>query len=450
MNITKENTDELNAVLKIKIGPEDYQAKIDSALKDYQKKVNMPGFRPGKVPAGMIKKMYGKSILAEELNKLLSDSLYKYISENNLEVLGNPLPKEDGVQEMNIEAQKEFEFLYDLGLAPKFNVNISDKDKHVYYTVIIDDSLIDKYVEEVCRRYGSVTQPEASEDKDMLFGDFVELDDSGNILPGGIFKSSSLFLEKIKNEELKKLLIGLKIEDKTQLDLVKLTENAAELATLLSIEIEKAETLTSQFQFTVKGISRLKVAEQNQELFDKVYGVGKVNSQEEFRNKIKEELESMYAKESDAKFKADIVKALLDKLNISLPDEFLKRWMMAVSKEPVTYEQINAEYTHYSDGLKWQLIENKILKDNQISVSKEEVTEYVKKNIREQYARYMKDASIEEAELETIAKRVFEKEEEIKKIYDQLYNSKIMHLFKTKFTIEEKKVNSDEFFSMGQ
>lgn len=445
MNITRENIDNLNAVLKVKVGPEDYQQRVESALKEYQKKVNMPGFRPGKVPTGMVRKMYGKSILVDEINKLLSDSLYSYIRENKIDILGNPLPKTDDGRTIDWDNQKEFEFTYDLGLAPQFEVSISSDDKFTMDVIKVDDQLIDKYVNDIRRSYGKPGNPEVSEDKDLLFGDFVELDANGEILPGGIFKSSSIAIDRIKSEDIKSKLIGLKRDDKVVLDASQLSENPADLAAMLGIDKAQAETIRSSFQFTVKNIARMEPAEVDQALFDRVYGAGKVTSEEEFRNKIREELRNMFKAESDRKLMTKIQQSLLEKVNLQLPDEFLKRWLVVANEKPVSYEQVSAEYDQYANGLKWQLIENKILKENDIKVSEEEALAYTKSLVNNQFMRYGK-MDADDEELTAAAKDVLKKESEAKRIYDSLYDQKMMELFRSRFTIETNEVPYEDFY----
>ncbi|HEY6162516.1 MAG TPA: trigger factor [Bacteroidia bacterium] len=442
MNIIKENIDQLNAVIKVKVGPEDYQAKVDQTIKEYRKKVQMPGFRPGMVPVGMVKKMYGKSILADELNKLLNDSLYNYIRDNNIEMLGNPLPSKD--DKVDFETQQEFEFSYELGLAPQFEVELSAKDKFDYETVKVDDKLIDKYVNDIAKRYGKIIHPETSAMEDLLNGDFVELDANGQILPGGVFKTVSVFTEKIKGEELQKVLTGLKAGDKVILKSSALSGDAEYITGLL--QVDKAKLGSSDFQFTLKEISRLTPSEMDQEFFDKVYGEGAVKSEEEFRNKVKEELERMFVNDSEKKFKTAVVKGLMDKVKITLPDDFLKRWLLATNEKPLSKEQLEQEYPYYSDQLKWQLIENKILKDRQVKVSHEEVVEYVKELLRKQFAQYGR-TDMEDKELTETANKVLAKEEEAKRIYDQMYDQRLMDIFKSTFTITKKEVNYDDFFS---
>ncbi|MBI2271717.1 MAG: trigger factor [Bacteroidetes bacterium] len=444
MNIVKENVDELNAVLKVKVTPDDYRSKVDTAIKEATKKAAMPGFRPGKVPTGLVKKMYGKSILVDEINKVLNDNIHKYISENKLEILGNPMPKLESDKSIDWDNQQEFEFLFDLGLAPQIKVELSGKDKVPYYTIKVDATQVDKYVDDISKRYGKIMPQEVSEASDMLFGDLVELDANNEILPGGIFRSSSLFLERYNNNEASKPLIGLKKDDKVVVDVVKLTENIADRAAMLGVDKEVAEKITSKFQFTVKNISRLQPSELTEELFEKVYGKDQVKTVDEFRERIKDELVRLYANESERKFYTDAVEAVKNKVTVKLPDEFLKRWLVAANDKPITYEQVSAEYDRYADSLKWQLIENKIIKDNEIKVSADEATEHIRKLIREQYKRYnMKD--IEESELENSVKRILANEEESKRIFEQLYGNKVMELFKTKFSLDKKDISFDDF-----
>jgi trigger factor len=446
MNITQENIDELNAILKVKVVAEDYLPKVEGALKTYQKKANIPGFRPGKVPTGMIKKMYGKSIMVDEINKLLNDSLYNYINENKLDVLGNPLPKAD--TDVDFDNQKDFEFIYEMGLAPKFNLELSAKDKFTYTTVKIDDDLVNKYTTDIAKRYGKVEQVEVSAEGDLLNGDFVELDANGEILAGGIFKTSSVFTDRLLDET-KKAFIGLKKEDKVVVDAQKISENATDLAAMLGVDKAVAETLTSKFQFTVKGISRLAASEINQEMFDKIYGPGAVNSEEEFKAKIREELSAMFVNDSERKFYNDVVDYLMNKVNFNLPTEFLKRWIVAVNEKPVTLDQVDAEFDNYAKGLKWQLIENKIIRENNIAVTNEEVVEHTKNLILQQFGK-MAQSPMSDADLEDTAKRVLANQEEAKKLYEQVYGQKVMTLFKTTFTLENKEVAYDDFFNTAK
>lgn len=444
MNITQENIDELNAVIKVKVVADDYLPKVEGALREHQRKATVPGFRPGKVPVGMIKKMYGKSILVDEINKLLSDSLYKYINENKIDVLGNPLPKTDSGTIIDWDNQKEFEFMYEMGLAPKFTVELSPKDKFTYQTVRIDDELVNKYITDIAKRYGKVEQVEISGEGDLINGDFVELDAADEILKGGIFKTSSVFMDRVKDVS-KVVFTDLKTGDKVIVEAQNLSANATDLAVMLGIEKEAAETFNSKMQFTVKGISRLAASAITQELFDKIYGPGVINSEEEFKLKIKDELGVMFVNDTERKFYNDVVEHLMNKINFSLPSDFLKRWIVAVNEKPITPEQVESEFEGYAKGLKWQLIENKIISDNGITVTNEEVVEHTKELILEQFGR-MNPSPMSDEELNDTAKRVLSNQEEAKKLYEKLFGQKVMHLFKTKFTLENKEVAYDDFF----
>ena len=444
MDITQQKVDDLNAVLKVKVMPNDYQEKVENALKDYRKKVNLPGFRPGKVPTGLIKQKYGTSILVDEINKLLSEEIQKYIVDNKIEVLGNPLPKNDDVN-IDWDSQKEFEFSYDLGLAPQFDLKLSSKEKFQYKKIKIDDKMLGNYLEDISKRYGKMVAPDEVGEKDMLFGDFVELDDKGEIKEGGIFHSASVALDRVDDEQAKKEFIGKKKEDKFVVNPHKISKNTTDLAAMLGIQKGQAENMKASFSFKITNISRIEPAELNQELFDKVYGKDQVKSLEEFKEKIREEIAKQFIQESENKLRNDIIEKLIEKFKLKLPDDFLKRWLIAANEKPLTMEQIEGEYEQYAKNLKWQLIENKVIKENDIKVDNEEVVAHTKELIKQQFAQYGRPNPAEQ-ELEDTAKRVLENQEELRKIYDVIYNQKVMQLFKDTFKIEDKEVSIDDFY----
>jgi trigger factor len=445
MNISKKDIDKLNAEITIDLGPADYEEKVNEAIKKVQRSASMPGFRPGKVPVGLIKKQYGTSILVEELNKILNSSLDNYIQENKIEVLGNPLPKEQ--QPVDWSNQKDFTFTYELGLAPQFDLKIDSSHSFNYKKVKVDDELVEKYIKDVRRNYGKPVNPEVAGDKDVLFVDIVELDETNNIKPGGVFKSTSVGIDRLKNEELKKKLIGLKKEDKLVINVNELYDTAVDKSVSLGIDKEAAENFSANIQLTVKNIARLDDAEINQELFDKLYGPGKINSEEEFRNKIREELGMMFNQDSDRDLRKEIEKTLVSKLNIQLPDEFLKRWLMAVNEKPITKEQLEKEYPEYADAMKWRLIENKIIKENNIAVDADEARDEAKAFIRSEYARY--GQTPQEEDVDKIAKDLLTKEKEAQKIFENLYAKKVLELIKTNCKLESKEVSYNEFFGIS-
>lgn len=445
MNISKKEIDKLNAEVVINLGPSDYEEKVNEAIKKVQRNAAMPGFRPGKVPAGLIKKQYGTSILVEELNKLLNDTLHNYINENKIEILGNPLPKEE--QPVDWANQKEFTFTYQIGLAPQFDLKIDNSHSFNYKKVKVDEELVEKYIKDVRRNYGKPVNPEVAGDKDVLFVDIVELDAAGTIVPGGVFKSTSVGIDRLKNEALKSKLIGLKKEDKLVISVNELYETALDKSVSLGIDKEAAENFNANIQLTVKNIARLDDADINQELFDKIYGEGKITTEEEFRNKIREELGLMFNQDSDRDLRKEIEKTLISKLNLQLPDEFLKRWLMAVNEKPLSKEQLEKEYPDYSEAMKWRLIENKIIKENNIVVNAEEATEEAKTFIKGEYARY--GQTPQEEEVEKIAKDLLTKEKEAQKIFENLYAKKVLDLIKTNCKLENKEVSYNEFFGIS-
>lgn len=444
MDITKESIDDLNAVVKLKVTPADYTDKVDTALKSYQKKVSMPGFRPGKVPASLVRKMYGKSVLAEELNRILSDSLYNYIKENNLEVLGNPLPQQEN-DNVDIENQTEFEFGFDMALAPQFSLNLDGNTSFTEMQVTADEKIINDYVSDITRRYGQIIPSDVVGEGDLMYGDFVELNDAGEVVPGGIFKASSMFLDK-PVKETHQVLIGAKVEDRFDLTPMQVSDNVSDRAQKLGITPEQAEAWTNKFRFTVKSISKLVPAELNTELFDKVYGPGVVTNETEFRAKIAEELEKMFSRDTEERLKSEITNNLLAKANLSLPDSFLKRWLVAANEKPVTMEQVEAEYPIYARQLRWQLIENKLIKDNKIEVTADEAKEHVKGILKDNFRKYGRNPDeVSDNELNDTAQRVLGKEDEAKKIFENLYAQKLMTLYRSKFNIGTKKVSYEEF-----
>ena len=446
MNITKENIDVLNAVVTIEVGPADYEKRVEDAIKKAQRQASLPGFRPGKVPTGMIKKMYGKSVLADELNKILNDGINNYIVENKIEILGNPLPKTD--EQVDWENGKDFTFKYDLGLAPAFEVEVSDKTAFTYEVVKIDNDLIDKYVKDVRKNYGKPTNPEVAEDRDVVFVDINELDETGAIKAGGIFKSTSIGIDRLKSEAAKQKLVGVKKDDKIVINCKALYAEPVELSISLGIDKELAETLTSDLQLTVKNIARMDDAELNEELFTKVYGDGSIKTEEEFRNKVKEELATMFAQDSDRKFFTEVEKTLVDTINPALPEDFLKRWLMAVNDKPVTMEQLNTEFDAWARSMKWKLIENKIIKGNNLIVTTEEATEEAKRFVRSHFARY--GQTPDDQEVEKVAADILQKDKEAEKIYENLYYSKILGLFKGKYKLNNKELSYNEFFGIKE
>lgn len=442
MNIQKNSIDPLNLEITIQLGPQDYEQKVNEGIKKVQKQASMPGFRPGKVPGGLIRKQYGTQIMVDEINKILNDAIYKYIEENKIEILGNPLPKDQ--TKVDFGTQKEFEFVYELGLAPDFELQLDGKWNFTYKTVKVDDALVEKYLKDVRRNYGSPVYPEVSGEKDVLFVDINELDESGAIKAGGIFKSSSLSPERISNQAAAAKLTGLRKEDKVVIAADELYATDLDKSVSLGISKELAEQTHCNLQLTIKNISRMEDAELNQELFDRVYGAGKVNSLDEFKEKIREELGLMFSADAERFLKTEVEKKLVEKINLQLPDAFLKRWLTVVNEKPITQEELEKDYPNYANAMKWRLIENKIIKDHQIKVESTEAVEEAKAFIKSEYARYGQVPA--ESDLEKISKDLLSKEKEAQKIFENLYSKKVIALIKEKCKLDTKEVSYEEFF----
>ncbi|NHA03865.1 trigger factor [Mucilaginibacter sp. HC2] len=444
MNITQEKVDALNAVVKININPEDYQPRVDKAIKENAKKAKLPGFRPGMVPAAHIKKMYGKSILVDEINNLLSDTLSKYIDEQKLEVLGQPLPKVDDEKEYNWDFNDNFEFNYELGLAPQFNIDFSSKDKTTQYVIKVDDETLASRIKNIRRSYGKMTNPDVSADDDVLYADLAQLSPDGSVFEGGISNTASVRLDQIKDEKIKKSLIGLKKGDVVTLDIQKAFDNEApKVAALLKIEEDEAAELKSKFQLTVKNVNRLEESDLNQEFFDKLFGEGTVTTEAEFTAKITEEIETMMVQDSERKLQDDIYKLSVAKVDFNLPDEFLKRWLKATN-EKLSDEELNGGYNDFATNLKWTLIENKIIKDNQIEIKYDEVFALAKVRLDQQFRMYSPQP-IPDEQLGQYTVQYLQNKENANKIFEEVKALKVFDHIKSVITLEKKDILYTDF-----
>lgn len=446
MQISKKEVDALNAVVTVTLEPADYQPKCDAALKNYAKKVNLKGFRPGTAPVAMVKKMYGKTILAEEVNKLINDSIYGYLKENNVEILGNPLPSKNNQDNADFDNPGTMEFHFDLGLAPQFNVNLSDITLP-YYAIHVDEKMIEQQVDDVKRRHGVLNNVEVATEKDMLMATFNELKDDNEIKEGGIFHSSTVAIEYITDEASKKMLVGLKPGDKVIVDPRKISHNTADMAAMLGIDNTAAEQINSLFQLTVNEIRSLQPAELNQELFDKLYGPGTVTTEEEMRQKIAAELSRNFAGDSRNFFHRDARISLINNLNIDLPNEFLKRWIIATNEKPIDAHQLEHEFDHYADDLKWQLIENRIIKDRNIKIEREDLLKYTKENLMELYARYNLPM-IDDESLTKHAESLLSKKEEVQNAVQRASTRKVIDTILDNANINRKEVSFEELMEL--
>lgn len=448
MNITQEKTGNLNAVVKIKIAPADYSAKVEKAIKDQAKKAQLPGFRKGMVPPAHIKKMYGKSILVEEVNNLLNDTLSNYIAEQKIEILGQPLPQLENEREFKWDNTDEFEFDYELGLAPAFDVNVSSKDKYTEYVIKADEKTLEERAKNLRRSYGKMTNPEVSAEGDVLYAELVQLGADGSVFEGGISNSATLRLDLIKDDEILKTLIGLKKDDVVNINISKALDDVAGVAKALNISEEDAADLKSDFQLTVKNVNRLEESDLNQEFFDKLFGEGTVTDEAGFKAKITEEVEGMFKQDAERKLSNDIYEDLLKKHTFELPDEFLRRWLKATN-EKLTDEELAEGYDDFAKNLKWTLIENKIIKDNNIDIKYEDVVQAAKAKLDAQFRMYS-PAPLPEDQLAQYAVQFLQEKENANRVFEEVKALKTFEQIKSIVTLEQKDIDYDKFLEMDK
>ncbi len=441
MNVTRKNIDDLNAVLTVEIKEDDYKEKVEKALADYRKTAVIPGFRKGKVPAGLIRKQYYKGLTIEEVNKLIQEGVYNYLNEEKLDVLGNPLPIEQS--DIDWDTQKEFAFEFEMGLTPEIDVTVPKSAKLDYMKIVADDSMVDEYAKDMARRYGKMVTPDHSEAGDLFTGNFVELDAEGNEVEEGINHDGSIMGSTVTDEETLKNILGLKIDESTVVDVKSAFREGFNVANILGTTDAKLDATSGDFRFTLKTVQRLEPHAMDQELFDKVMGEGVASSEEEFKAKLKEQIESSYVGQSDSDFFHHAHHYFLDNVNFDLPEEFLKKWLRTAGEKPLSAEEVEEQFPDTLKGLRWQLIENRLIKENDIKVEEQELKDYAKSLVASQMMQY--GQQMPDEELAKIAENVLQNREEAQRINDQIYNQKLVVLFKELFKLNIKEVSIDEF-----
>ncbi|SHG11983.1 trigger factor [Salegentibacter echinorum] len=434
MDITRENIDELNAVVKVDIAKEDYAGKVEKILKDYRKNANIPGFRKGHVPMGMVKKQYGQAVLVDEVNKLLQDSLNNYLTEEKLDVLGNPIPKDQEDFDWEKEA---YTFEFELGLAPQFEVNLELEKPVTHYSIVADEKMVNNQIESIRKQYGKLVSKEEAEEGDTVAGTFKNEEE-------GIEKETSIELEKIKGKRNLNKFVGAKVGDVLTLKTKNLFEDDHDLIQHLGIEHDKAHDLDIEVEFKVKEVNHTELADLNQELFDKLFGEGEVTSEDGLKDKIKEDAAKQFKQQSDQQLMNDVTKQLIEQTKFDLPKEFLQKWIQTVGEKPMTEEEAKEEYEKSEEGLRYQLIEGKIVNENNLSVEFEDLKAFAKEKIKEQMAQFGQ-MNPQDKELDDIAARILSNQDEVKRLSEQLMNEKLLDFYKEKMSFEEKEVTYDEF-----
>ncbi len=444
MNISQENIDKLNAVLNVKVEQVDYEERVNDVLKDYRRKARVDGFRPGKVPMGIIRKMYFTPVLVDEVNKLVSESLFNHLKDNDVKILGEPLPHKDEDQRVDFEKDTEFEFKFDLGLAPALDMEVTPKDKVPYYKIKVDKKQKDEHKDSLIQRYGEFKSVEKAGNDELIKGLLVKVDKEGAEVENGIrVENVSMSLEMMKDEDQKILFSGTKRGDEVVFDVKKAFPNDAELASLLRVDKEEIPLLEGTFKCVIDEVMKFEKAEPGQELFDKIYGEGEVKSDEEFMQRVSDEIAQNYKQESEYRFMVDSREAMIKKAKIDLPVEFLKRWIVETN-EKITDEQIQEDFEKYEDDFRWQLIKEHLLKQQEIKVTEEEALEVAKGMALNQYMQYG-IANVPEDYLENYAKEMMSKPEESRKFYEQKAEEKLIAYIKSIVKVDEKEVSSEKF-----
>jgi len=434
MKITKENIDKLNSIVKIDITADDYKSKVEKELDNYRRKANIPGFRKGHVPMSLVKKQYGKSVMIDEVNKLLQEALNNFLIEEKLDVLGNPLPKAQ--EDFSWDADS-FNFEFELGLAPEFDVNLTPKKAITAYKIIADDKMLETQITNIREQYGKMIAKDAIEENSNVTGTFANEEKE-------ISKKSTFKLDKIKGKKNQAKFIGKKVGDVIELESKKLFEDDHSLIQMLGITHDEVHDFDAPLTFTVEEATKTELADLNQELFDKLFGADVVKSKSELKEKLKEDAEKQFTTQSDQQLLNAVTESLIESTKFDLPAEFLQKWLAVAGEKPMTPEEAVEEYNRSEKGLRYQLIEGKLSKEHNLNVTYEDLKDFAKGYIKAQMAQFG-NMNPEEKELDEIANRVLSNQEEAKRLSDQMMNEKLLTFFKENIKLKTKEVTYEDF-----
>ena len=454
LDITLDKKGNTEASIKILLKEEDYQPRIEQKVKEYRKQVNLKGFRPGKVPAGLIKKMYGKAIKVEEINELLAQRLPEYIQENNLKIVGEPLPDREAVEGIDWDHQSDFEFSYDVGYVSDFTYDLSEQTKVTKYTIPVTDDKIDEAIENLKKRFGTTQDvEEASERNDQLTGILSQVKPEENTAEDqeqeaeAILENGTTIDLPSMSDEQAQPFVGAQVGDEIFFELRNIFPEDKDIAEQLAIEESEAKDLKGEFSFRVEGISRQKPADMDQEFFDKVFGPEEAKDEASFRNKVREAILDNYQQESEALLARDIRNYYVEHTDLEIPRDFLKRWILATNKEEITEEQLDSEFDEYIKEMKWSLISNKIAEDQEIQVEHDEVKQKAREAVFAQFGGMMNSELMNDERFDPIVDNYLqdEKGNNYMRIFNQARAEKVLDQIKQTITIEEKEATTDEF-----
>lgn len=450
MKISFENPDKVNGLLTLTVEEADYKENVEKTLKNYRKKANVPGFRPGMAPMGMIKRQFGTTVKVDEINKLLGEQIYKYVKDNNIQMLGEPLPS-DKQEPVDMEKEAPYTFIFDIAVAPEFKAELTGDDTIDYYTITVDDKIVDQQIDMFASRAGHYDKVEEYQANDMLKGDIRELDENGNTKEGGITVEDAVLMpEYIKVEDQKKLFDGAKLGDIITFNPKKAyPESDVEVASLLKLKKEDVADLTADFSYQITEISRYVKAEVNQELFDQVYGKDVIKDEKDFREKIAEGLKAQFAVDSDFKFIQDVRKYLENKVGaLTYPDALLKRIMLNNNKDKGE-EFVEKNYEQSIKELTWHLIKEQLVKANGVKIEDADIEDTAKEAAKAQFAQYGMN-NIPEEYIENYAKDMLKKKEYIDSFVDRSIDRKLTEILKNVVKLENKTATLEEFNKMMQ
>lgn len=449
MNITKNQIDNLNATIKIELGKEDYAGRVEKALKDYQKKVVVNGFRQGKTPMGIVKKMYGKSLLVDEINKVLGEALNNYIKDNDLQILGEPLPNETEQKELDLDGEN-FEFFYDIALSPEVNAKMSKREKVPYYKIKVDEEMIDKQIEGICKNNGNMVEVDTIEGSEYLKGELIEMDENGQEKEGGIKnEDASMSLHYMKDEEALNAFKGKKVGEEVKFNAVKAYPNKTDFAAMLGVSKEVAETAGENYCFIIKEIKRYVDAEVNEELFTKLYGEGAVKDVADFRARVKADIENQLKGHTEYRFTIDAKEKLVKKNeDVVLPEAFLKRWIVAVN-ENMTAEDVEKDFEGYRDEFKWQLVKSAIVKDHNVKVEADDMKVEARQIAAAQLQQYGLYGLTDE-QLDGFAVKLLEDEKQRHNLYERAMDNKVFAVIRDNMKLEEQEISMADFEKLFQ
>lgn len=446
MEVVKNQIDDLNLTLNISVSREDIEESVEKTLKTYRQKAEIKGFRKGNAPMGLIRKMYAQAVLADELNKFVGKTLSEYIENEKLNILGEPLPNE-GTKTIDLAKDEKFEFAFDLGIAPEFEIKLSKRDKLNKYIVKAEDKDIEKYIEGYRSQYGKYEDIKKATEKALITGSLTQIAEDGSEIEGGIKNDeANLAIEFIKDAKIKKQFIGSTVDTIIDFDIKKAFEEEGRIAVMLKAKKEEVANMTPNFRLVVKTVKEYKEAEINQDLFDKCFGKDTIKTEEEFRTRIAEDITASFKRESKYKMMLDIKEKLLKKLDLKLPEEFLKRWVK-VTNEKLTDEEINNEFPKFLDDLRWTLIKTKVAKDNDIKVEKEELEKAAKDMVLMQFAQYGM-SYIPDEYADKYAKELLQKEDEVRRIYEHELEDKVVDFLAEQVKLEDNEISVDEFMKL--